>query len=464
MKQIPIGIAVVFLSSLAAAQPLSCVGQVAGTPPVRSTGITEKAGDILVICNGGIPTPAGNPVPTVDLTVSLAPAVNITARTWLGNASEALLLVDEPQPAHQVACPAASTCALHGVAGGIQYGVPSSPGNGGQHVRNVYQANAPSGSSITIAGVPFDPPGPTAVRFLRIANLFFNAAQLNVPAGSGVPVVATLSSTGGVNLNIQTFFPLTVAAAIPPLDTALLDGAGVPSSLITLSNRSGNNVPLANSPFAAAAPDGVTFHARAQERFPAVLRVRNGNNWPSPDSEPPLMPQSDTGALYSSETGFYNPSFPLLGGLRTAGLASRGTRLVVRFSGVPSGVKLYVPVRTVGSAGKPSMRLVLSPPNGNTGSLFLPAPAASPVGGGIVPLIGCPTTCYAVYEVTTADSTAIESADVPVYLAYRPNSPLGTISFDVSLGSTSGQATAVGQGLPRFAPSPGPPVPAVRIQ
>ena len=79
---------------------LSCSASVAAPPLLRSEGITDLIGDIVLTCTGGpaptITTPTATAIPTANITVSLG--TNVTSRILdtTTNASEALLLVDEP--------------------------------------------------------------------------------------------------------------------------------------------------------------------------------------------------------------------------------------------------------------------------------------------------------------------------------------------------------------------------------
>jgi len=110
-------------------------------PGTFGEGITELMPDIVLDFNGGAPTPAGQPVPTADITVKLN--VPITSRILSDPFSEALLLIDDPAAANQNPCvtPAfAPRCPLVGVGGvGINFAVPSAGINQGQLPANVYQ-------------------------------------------------------------------------------------------------------------------------------------------------------------------------------------------------------------------------------------------------------------------------------------------------------------------------------------
>src|ERR1051326_683174 len=86
------------LSGAAASPNLTCNATVASPAQVRSEGMTELIGDIVITCTGGQALAVASLVPTANVTVSLG--TNVTSRL-LGtngnsNSSEALLLVDEP--------------------------------------------------------------------------------------------------------------------------------------------------------------------------------------------------------------------------------------------------------------------------------------------------------------------------------------------------------------------------------
>ena len=73
------GLLLVF-ASLASGQTLSCIAQPVDTPALRDNGVAERTGDLKIVCFGGVPTPAGAPVPKFNLQIFTSPAVNITSR------------------------------------------------------------------------------------------------------------------------------------------------------------------------------------------------------------------------------------------------------------------------------------------------------------------------------------------------------------------------------------------------
>src|SRR5262249_47238114 len=81
----------------ATGQQLQCTANVAVPNQLRSEGMTELIGDIILTCTGGFPLAPLSVIPTANITVSLA--TNVTSRligcsTGVGNCSEASLLVD----------------------------------------------------------------------------------------------------------------------------------------------------------------------------------------------------------------------------------------------------------------------------------------------------------------------------------------------------------------------------------
>src|ERR1039457_1115856 len=83
---------------------LACSASFPVPPQLRSEGLTELIGDIVLPCTGGQPLAEGSTIPPANITVSLG--TNVTSRI-LGTGSlasggptqaisEALLLIDEP--------------------------------------------------------------------------------------------------------------------------------------------------------------------------------------------------------------------------------------------------------------------------------------------------------------------------------------------------------------------------------
>jgi len=77
--------------------PLECIANAGVPPTVRAEGWTELVGDITLNCTGGVPTPAGQVVQPVNVTVTIN--TYLTSRLLSGTWNEALLIIDEPHSA-----------------------------------------------------------------------------------------------------------------------------------------------------------------------------------------------------------------------------------------------------------------------------------------------------------------------------------------------------------------------------
>jgi hypothetical protein len=112
----------VFLALAAGANAQSFAGMTctatAPTPlDMRGEGVTEQAGDLVVLCTGGTPTPSGSPVPQVNFTISVNAFLTSRLLNTSSVASEALLLLGDPSA--QAYCPYQNTgCILLGTGAG----------------------------------------------------------------------------------------------------------------------------------------------------------------------------------------------------------------------------------------------------------------------------------------------------------------------------------------------------------
>ena len=188
--------AATLFASFASAQALQCVANAGVPPTVRAEGLTELVGDVTLNCIGGIPTAANVVIPSSNVTVFLN--TNITSRilsTSQGTWSEAILMIDEPHspsnPTVQLlACGdtnapevpgSPGVCQITGTNGGIG---TAGPYSGTLGRPNVFQSRSGVGSASTSAnavtwnGVPFDAPGTSGTRVIRITNVRANANQL----------------------------------------------------------------------------------------------------------------------------------------------------------------------------------------------------------------------------------------------------------------------------------------------
>jgi hypothetical protein len=481
--------------------PLGCVAQAAGTPSIRAEGVTELGGDVLIICNGGDPTPAGQNVRQVNIQVFSSPSINITSRLLGSGFTEGMLFIDEPSPADQTICgstafpysvPVGSGQPLISGNCGAVSGAPGGTGIGtydpdtattlvGTSRGNTFQARQASATSLIWQGLPFDPPGSLTSRIIRITNVRFNASQLGVPAGAQASVALTISTSASgvfnpIALPITNPSP-TVAIALNSLSFSVRDFKSCLQCEDANRNFAGNPASALGT---TRTCDGQFVELRYEELFPSVFRRRN-QAAPIGDpftSDVPGVPVSQDvlGFPFQTESGYMRATTPdatrwpltaanatLITGTAggVAGLADHGTRLIARFANIQNGIQLWVEVSPAvvtiqsggGSTRTGTARLINTDPNG--------AGPFSPVTGtglGVtyyqVPIIG--GTGQAVWEIVNADTTTNERVEPKVVFAYLANTSnnlpsLGTSTANGNLAPLSTVATASSSAaIPRF--------------
>ncbi len=435
----------------------------AGVPPlVRSEGITELVGDLILNCTGGNPTVAGGPVPLSNIQIFLN--TNVTSRiVGSGSLSEATLMIDEPlpppaarvpdntvfvplgTPPPQVLCtPQGNPCPIVGDGFGTPYEtIPGTP--------TVYSGRQAAVGSVSWNGVPIDAPGTVNTRVIRITNVRANACQLGT-SSTLIPtqIVMFISVTGSQQVTINNP-QQTVAFIQPGLIVGGTTGAGlqcVSQNTQLIASTNINN--------------GPNFNITVREGFASSFKRRNIALTPDGTTSPAPRAQNIPGYPYNTESGFYNPA--LFTSTPIVGLTDFGTRIRIVFNDIPAGSRFFVPVAVVltTSPGNPSMPaqppapvapgitqgqmvLVQADQYGNSGPGYTAVSATGTSGGqpvAEVTYVG--TTGSATYEVVDSDVNTIESATIPVSVAFISNTSQGV--------PAPGQITAnVG-----FAPAGGP--------
>jgi large repetitive protein len=464
---------------------LSCTASVAAPPQLRSEGITELIGDIVLTCTGGpIPTASTptvpSPIPTANFTVSLG--TNVTSRilsTSAGvNASEALLLVDEPGsaltpvvPGFGPAAPQANCSSPTGgatpagcgtqyvqfAAGtatiGGSYAVASSSSTATTTAPNIFQGIV-NGNQVVFNGIPILAPSTVGVaRVFRITNIRANASGLG---SGGLPgttqVLASVAISGSTALPVNN--PVLIAGFIQKgLSTSVLSSTSTGSGVST-------------TPFqqCAAATRSAVATLAFTENFATAFKVRGG------------IPQNVPGTIYNTESGFIDTGVTSTGGLNgnaIAGLADFGTRLKAVFNNLPSGVRIFVSTTNLTAAANsaPGTNAVLvvsetAPDAGNgatynSGYTVPTLPATSTVSGSAtinvaeLPVVGNSAT--AVWEVVGTNPSLSESLYFGVYITYAASPATGsptapaTATVNMSFAPTSTVTTAdMTSPIPRF--------------
>ena len=366
---------------------------------MRAEGEAEPVSDILLVCTGG----AVGASSLVDVTVTLT--TNLTSRIMnaASSASEALVLIDDPQPGPLV-----------NMSNGFPYtgqvrgrpGVPAGQTGSG----NVYLARESSAASVTWSGVPFVAPGPSAARYLRITNLRANATNLPVVNGLA-PIQATVSST--LALTNATNY---VGFAAP----------GFTFSAVT-------------SP---ASTSTLTF----TENFATAFRPRITTTSAGPFSE---SRQDMPGYVYWTESQFtpcFSPANCSSPPNSLIGLASKGTVLLSHLAGLGAGAaSVSVPNQVV---------TVFAPGLTSEVYLLVNGKPVTASGNSTLPVVG--GTVDVLYEVATSNPSAIDQFQVPVALLDAASAPLAfpaRAAFAGHLAPLDSTATASPTApQPRFIP------------
>ncbi len=347
---------------------VTCNNGGATTPIVRSQGLTELMGDLVLNCTGGSPTLANQAVPPVNITVILS--VNITSKLTASSLyNEALLIIDEPNQA--APGPNSNRPILNcGASGAPDTGTESGPGvcsivsdgnpvttyNGvpnkfgtttcgtavfGCGSPNVFQGrqgtpfNTGLINNISFLGVPFDPPGTSTTRVLRFTNIRGNATQDAVASTFiQVPITAQVAINGSTAFSVNIPFQgqivayvqngLNVTVPVNRVANAFLQCNTENGKLATGSSFAPGSGPCGgvtgggcNSTPLGVSPFGATPTVRFSEGFATSFKVRNVSEILQNGTfvngsyvyngglvNPADLNQNVPGAIYNTEAGF----------------------------------------------------------------------------------------------------------------------------------------------------------------
>jgi hypothetical protein len=461
---------------------MACATTTTVTPTVRSEGFTELVGDVVLNCTGGTVVGFGSQIPQANITVFLN--TQVTSRilnTSSSNASEALLLIDEPGSATvsgygpslpQIPCATPlSGCVQFAGNTGANIGVPSStctalsaacPVPAFTTGQNVFQGVV-SGNSVTFFGVPILPPSTTGSRIYRITNIRANANGISGggPTPGSITGSISISPSNAFTINQFTF---TLAAVQQGLTTSLRNSTDTSGGGVVNFNQ------CSSTSFNTSGAAGIV---RFTENFPTAFKTRtalvNGNT----STTSSFTGQNIPGQVYNSESGFTAPY--VANGSTIAGLSDWGTRLKAVFTNIPSGVSIYVStVNVVGlttaaptALGNPVAQQVISEtvPDAN-GNLALTTPTNITSAGAVpysqVTIVN--GTGVAVWEVIQNNYTTNQNLDFGMYISYsaspQTNTPAaGPMSVNLSYAPTPTAAFAAASAtdptkvgiIPRFA-------------
>jgi len=535
----------------------TCIAN-AGTPVVvRVEGITELVGDLLLQCYGGNPTPKGQPVPVTNLRLTLN--TNITSRLVSSGFIDALLLIDEPYPNDSAApqnthpgpgdantgivgnitvppnSPWQAMCRPNtspsgpgacnyllgnytGAAASTAYGNPDDPyiqtnqtsQGRGTVASTVYVARQVSANAVEWDGVPIDAPGTVGVRVVRMTNVRANACQLGL-SSTLIPtqIVGFVSITGApfftINNPQQTLAYIQQGLVVSGNSTSLqqcnnlnVGGGGVGGNFF-----GGSSVGIAVTNVNVREGFAQSFK---KQQFSPDAAISGTGGVGNPGSFVPLAnsslfyniaPQNVPGYAYNTESSFQ----PTQADGKTyldsrLGRADFGTRILLRFSNVGTGVRLVLPgvvPLTIDNAGTPGNPIPPSAVGGWTGGymvlvgtsdlqgnvgvfanqfqaagtfsnssfFFSSGPfkglgAVTPFNSAYEITTSVPGSFSAVYEVVNSDPSALEQGNIPVGVGYVSNTgqtlpTTGQAYVNASFAPLSTDNTASGSDwIPRF--------------
>ena len=445
----------------------------------RSDGLSELMGGLRLDCTGGTPTASGSPL--TKLTFALDFNTTVTSRITADGYTEALLIIDEPHLRTQwfplLACGDSGTyddgsgvCSITSLNGS---GIGNYQGQVGHP--NVYQARVGANpNQLVWRDIPVDAPGTQTTRTFLFTNLRANVKQLGVSTTADPTLVtATVSVTPNglaVSGPYRTY-------AVSEVGIDVVPATGAPASL---SQCTSANPSIAADPARAldvGGQNGAQFSLGLTETFQSALRVKNAALLPLNGGGPGLYPSDINQNFpelvfnFNTETGFYNGAltdanpgltgmptlpvhmFPLIRGLRNAGKADAGTRIYLKFAGIPASVRLFVPVTvaiTNNQTGQISGTLRLTATDTSGAGAFT---GISGNASGLAPVTATSGVGLAVYEVVATDPDDYDGFTVPVAAAYAAGSaPSGTITVEYGFAPFSLVSTAgvVGTPVPRF--------------
>jgi hypothetical protein len=429
-----------WLTKPAPVTQLGLTAQAGFVTTVRLQGITELAGDIVLVGTGGAPTAAGQAVPRFNITVT----VNTTITSPpLNQFADVVLLIDDPATLNAAAVGTAPP--VNGVgAAGLDYRKGNAP--------NLFFGVRVSNNSVVFQNVPIDPPAAGAVRTFRVKNLRVNANALGPGTVAPSMVQAFISVTGPATVPV-TNPTVTLGFVSSAANRAVRRSDGAPG-IFTFAQAQGVNVALARNTTSTAGVRNLDLEFA--EGFTSAFKVRKQG------SVAPYGPRA------MEETGFDNQgpdALPLRPGSpalpANMGQAQSGTRFLAVFRGVPAGVRLFVTTRDIpdGAAATPvRAQLIASDISG--GGSGQPAPPVTQAQGiPIAELAVAGGVAVALWEWVfnvPAAETQLNTIRFGLVLAALPGQAQVTdlpASVELSIAPVSTNVSPAGSPVPRFVAS-----------
>ncbi len=397
-----------FVALPASAQvPFTCTATPGSTPTIRDAGLTELVGDVVLQCSGGT---SGNI--TTNFQIFMSPT-QVTNKVKASTA---------PNPASEcptgIACVTDAMAIVTDIAGNpvTQSNQPASAANQGIVVgllqSNLAAGDAPtSRNSILFPAISL-PQGTTS--FIRITN---------------VRVVAPPVSNIAIPTQVFEFVSTNPAGAVPIANSTLVVAFVQPG--MQFSARNANDTGAASLSFSqciSQASGNTDFIAKFTEGFPLAFKTQA--------QETGRVPVPLAAAIGGTEMP--NPT------------ASNATQLLLRFSNIPAGVRIFVTATEVATGTSAGITASLVSPTG-TGNVEVPITN------------GAGSATWAIQTNDPTASSAQKSIAFGVDIAFTSNTSAGLPGLTGSTaGSVSGafapistvDSASTSAAIPRFRDNP----------
>ena len=374
-----------------------CNASVANPPLLRSEGLAENTGDVLLLCFGGSQT-------ATLANIQIFLNTNVTSRILANGGTEALLLVNDP---------AANAQILN---------------------NNVYQGVLVAQNSVAFQAVSI----PSAINgvSLRITNVRANANGLGVagPTAPPNPVIETISISSGVTISNpnQTVGFVTRGLVLGVGSTAFVTGSGAFQQCATTT--------------------ATAFTVNLSEGFPTAFKLQGGGTPGVPgavnNTESGLIPGTSAAGGLAPIAGSGQADFGTRVQLTFQNVGAGATVIVP--TTIPAGSGTVVaPVNGV-FASSTTLAVLVSGSNGTNAT----------VGGfATSQLTNTSGVSTAIYEIVATNSSAIDTLRVPVFVSFIANPgqnlpALGTVTVSATfspLSTVTTAVTAASGSVPRFA-------------
>jgi len=295
----------------ASAQPFTCVTNPGQPVIIRDGGLAELVGDVVLACHDG----------TVGVTSLINFQVTMTPTTVTNKVQSGGTVNGTSECPTGIACVTDSLLLVKDI-GGNDFDAIAYPTVTRLPVVGLLQSNLVGGdipntrNAILFPSVTL-PQGTTS--FVRFTNIRVVAPPASIGGTTYVFENVTTNPTGAVPITNPSQTVAQVNPGIQFVTRTCADGSG---AVTTFQQCIGQP---------RSSTDNITFNVKFTEGFAGAFKVRGTTD------------QTLIGAVYGTESGLTLNAASQGGKSWTpAGYATQGTQLLVRFTNIPAGIKIYV--------------------------------------------------------------------------------------------------------------------------